>query len=224
MKNLILLLTATLISGSNFSQIDSSNGDNSTNVNTKNEAYAITDAEEDEFSVEADTTELEGGNKTNKKGENEEEVVMSIEEMEEVGMVKGAHGGIFINKIGEEEEVVMTIQNMEEVGMVKGPHGGRFIKKNGEEEGVDFESNSAVASIYPNPSDGVFTIRFDQSQEAVTRIEILDMSGRTVYVQDLGNYSGNYQEQVNLREFGTGLYMVAIQQGNDRTVNKVIVK
>ena len=210
MKNLTLILTATLISSSIFAQTVNNNSAVKTNLKTNSQSNDITDAEEDEFSEGIETGFLpEPMVKGNHHGEFSQKVMENA--LLEEPMVKGERYGDLNPKTEDNE--------MQEVPMIKGNHYGKFEQKMAEQENV-FESIPTSSSTYPNPNDGVFTVRFDQSQQGVTRVEVIDMNGRTVFVQDLGQSSGNSQEQVNLGEFGAGHYTGAIQQGSDRPVNR----
>ena len=78
--------------------------------------------------------------------------------------------------------------------------------------------------VYPNPSEGVFTVSFEQNNKVNTSIVVTDISGKTVYTEQLGDFSGKYKKEINLNEFGSGTYLINVQSGKDTKTTKVIVK
>jgi Secretion system C-terminal sorting domain len=78
--------------------------------------------------------------------------------------------------------------------------------------------------IYPNPSDGTFTIRINQSEKVKTSINITDVNGKVVFKDNLGKFSGEYKEEIDLKKFGPGTYIINIQQGDNLSVEKIIIK
>jgi hypothetical protein len=79
-------------------------------------------------------------------------------------------------------------------------------------------------SVFPNPTNGKFTLFFDQKKKANTSIDITDIQGKSVYSKNLGKFSGEYREEINLEEFGKGIYIVNIRTGKEKSSRKVILK
>lgn len=79
-------------------------------------------------------------------------------------------------------------------------------------------------TTFPNPNEGVFTLRLNQAEKAKTKIEITDMQGKVVFKENLGRFSGTYEKGIDLKEFGTGVYLINIQEGGKTTTEKVVVK
>lgn len=79
-------------------------------------------------------------------------------------------------------------------------------------------------SIYPNPNNGVFTFQYENHPGSKIAIQITDMVGRIVFQEDLELLSGKYTEEIDLKEFGAGMYTVSINNGNKRTQNKIIIE
>lgn len=77
--------------------------------------------------------------------------------------------------------------------------------------------------IYPNPNQGVFTIRYDNNAEPAKNITITDMVGRIVFEENIENLSGTYEKTVDLTEFGTGLYILKIHKENTKEVNELVI-
>ena len=78
-------------------------------------------------------------------------------------------------------------------------------------------------SVYPNPSNGLFTIagkNTDSANGAV--IHILDLNGRVVFTKEVENTS-RLNESIDVQNLSNGLYLLQVQQGASRTVEKIII-
>lgn len=85
------------------------------------------------------------------------------------------------------------------------------------------EMNEPI-SVYPNPNNGTFTIAFNQKEALKTAIKVVDAQGKIVYKEKLGTFSGSYKKELDLRQHGTGVYIVNVEQGDEVSARKVIVE
>ncbi len=88
---------------------------------------------------------------------------------------------------------------------------------------IQGEMNDPI-SVYPNPNNGTFTITFNQEEKLKTAIEITDSQGKIVFKEKLGNFSGTYKKELDLKKNGTGVYLINVQQGDELSTLKVIVE
>lgn len=81
-------------------------------------------------------------------------------------------------------------------------------------------------SIYPNPSSGEFTIKYDVLKRADVLIEIYDMKGSHIKtVSDISaQHSGKYQLPVNLKDMPSGIYIISLINNGEKFTEKVIVQ
>lgn len=87
-----------------------------------------------------------------------------------------------------------------------------IIDENGESEENRF-------AIYPNPSDGIFTISMEESDSPYT-IEITDMTGRTVYTRN-----GDEQEvEIDLSGKAKGVYTVKVLTNKNVHCTQIMIK
>jgi len=77
-------------------------------------------------------------------------------------------------------------------------------------------------SIYPNPTDGLLTIKADNLTEPV-RLELRDDLGRLLFVKDLNN-SYSIHEELNISNFSSGMYLLVIRNDANIYVAKRIFK
>ncbi len=76
-------------------------------------------------------------------------------------------------------------------------------------------------TLYPNPSNGFFNIRFESVSQDIS-ILISDVIGRTIYHETQRNVSGFYQKQLDISANGKGLYFVRILAENGTYTQKII--
>ncbi|MCB0663337.1 MAG: PDZ domain-containing protein, partial [Saprospiraceae bacterium] len=78
--------------------------------------------------------------------------------------------------------------------------------------------------LSPNPSEGMFKMDFDLPQSGETLVRIFNGNGRIIYEYDLGNYSGTFQDQVDISQNGKGQYYLEIKQGNNSSIHKIVLQ
>ena len=85
----------------------------------------------------------------------------------------------------------------------------------------EFELNDI--SLYPNPNNGDFTVRFTSASTNDIKINIHDMRGRQVYEKSFSN-TGAFNQNINLDKVEAGIYLVTITDGAKKTVKRIIVE
>ena len=76
---------------------------------------------------------------------------------------------------------------------------------------------------YPNPTAGQFRLEFFLPERGQTQIQVFDMQGKMVYQDDLGDFQGAYNNEVNLNNLKHGSYVLNITQNSLRLAEKIIV-
>ena len=74
--------------------------------------------------------------------------------------------------------------------------------------------------VYPNPSQGKFTVRFSELPKVGSRIEVLDLSGRKVASHLITGIS----EELNLYGQAAGLYLVKSIVGSREQIQKLVLQ
>lgn len=83
---------------------------------------------------------------------------------------------------------------------------------------VDIE-NSIV--IYPNPNNGVFNVQFTSDSTNEIKINVHDIRGREIYTKSFTN-NGFFNEAIELNQSQSGIYILTIQDGDKKTMKKII--
>ncbi|MEZ4950021.1 MAG: PDZ domain-containing protein [Saprospiraceae bacterium] len=101
-------------------------------------------------------------------------------------------------------------------------------KNLGNNIGMNFSSgqNLKIESIRvaPNPNEGLFKMDFELPESGETSVKIFNNSGRMIYEYDLGNYSGTFQDQVDISQNGKGIYLLEVKQDNKSAYYKIVLQ
>ncbi|MCB0762631.1 MAG: T9SS type A sorting domain-containing protein [Flavobacteriales bacterium] len=93
--------------------------------------------------------------------------------------------------------------------------------------GIDSQTDDRIdyLNLYPNPSQGDSRLDFFLRGAATTQIAVTDMLGREVLNQNLGTLAaGLHSFTVPSAKWGSGIYLVRVQQGNEVETLKLVVK
>lgn len=77
--------------------------------------------------------------------------------------------------------------------------------------------------LYPNPNNGTFTIQFNSSSSTPIFVGVHDMRGREVYAKTFQN-NGFFNESVQLNALQAGVYLVNVQDGDQKIVKKIVIR
>lgn len=78
-------------------------------------------------------------------------------------------------------------------------------------------------AYYPNPTEGKFNLSF-QGKSLPTEIRITDLSGKTVFSDVMSDFSGQYNNDIDLNNEAKGVYIMQIIQGNKALNKKIIIE
>ncbi|MDR0507302.1 MAG: T9SS type A sorting domain-containing protein [Dysgonamonadaceae bacterium] len=105
------------------------------------------------------------------------------------------------------------------------PHGGNvYIRPNfgkyGQLSGIGYIPNeTAQVSLYPNPASDKLTV--NASGAEIEKITITNLSGQTVYQNNIGNA---IEYTLNVDNLISGIYFVTLQTATGITTSKLIIK
>lgn len=79
-------------------------------------------------------------------------------------------------------------------------------------------------ALYPNPSNGNFTISFTANSGKNVNIAMYDVRGRLINSKDFTNSSSNFSETLDYRNLSGGMYFVTITNGDQQTTKKLTIR
>ena len=87
-------------------------------------------------------------------------------------------------------------------------------------EEASFKGN---LSIYPNPTNGIFTIEMNDVQKDIYSIKVTNVLGQKVFTNSQ-SVSGFYKEIIDLTSFDKGVYLIEIKNTTSTITEKIIVE
>jgi subtilisin-like proprotein convertase family protein len=78
-------------------------------------------------------------------------------------------------------------------------------------------------SLYPNPNNGNFNIKFNSSSSNEINVGVHDMRGRQIYTSTFQN-TGLIDQNLQLNNVQAGVYLVTVQDGNKKEVKKIVIE
>ncbi len=96
-----------------------------------------------------------------------------------------------------------------------------------EKFGLDMpvDNNLRISSLqlFPNPSNGMFNLKFNLPDQEDTSIRIFNSAGRLIYRYDLMDFQGEFQDGIDISQNGPGVYFLEVRQKNKTVTRKVIL-
>lgn len=96
----------------------------------------------------------------------------------------------------------------------------------------DFSINSTMGvedvvadqfAVYPNPSNGIFTIDFNAKSSSAA-YKVFNLEGKLIASSKINTMGGQVKQQVNLSHLPNGTYVLQIENGQEVTSKKLIIR
>ena len=78
-------------------------------------------------------------------------------------------------------------------------------------------------SIFPNPNNGNFTLQFSKAATSAIEVTVFDMRGRKIF-ENSYNSEGAFNENIQLNNAQTGIYLVSVSDGVNKIVKRIAVE
>jgi hypothetical protein len=85
-------------------------------------------------------------------------------------------------------------------------------------------SSSTEINVFPNPASEMISISITNADFSQISISITDLQGKEVFSATDKNVSAEYKRQIDVQEFGKGIYFIRMNTGNDSKVEKLIIQ
>ena len=79
-------------------------------------------------------------------------------------------------------------------------------------------------SLFPNPTDGKFSIHVTATETQSLTVLLFDFLGREVYSSIEGEVSGVFTTQIDLSHLPSGTYFLKVMNGGESEIRKVVVE
>ena len=100
-----------------------------------------------------------------------------------------------------------------------------YLIKTDESGNIEFINNfnkKINLNIFPNPNNGIFNIKVQNSNKEDMSIEITNVNGQLVYNKQF-NKTGLILEKIDLSDCSKGIYFVKVQSETNIKVKKIII-
>ncbi|MEO9534356.1 MAG: T9SS type A sorting domain-containing protein [Crocinitomicaceae bacterium] len=86
------------------------------------------------------------------------------------------------------------------------------------------DKKAPMFKMYPNPAEQTAQLELNFEDIAPTTINITDMRGATVAKMELGDFAGQFNHKIDVTKWQNGVYIVQVDHGNEKIIEKLIVE
>lgn len=79
-------------------------------------------------------------------------------------------------------------------------------------------------SVYPNPTEGEFYLNINNVSGKTIAIDIFNLNGQNVYAKKETSVGAIFTQNVSIRDFTNGLYLIKIKVDDEEYIRKIIKK
>lgn len=79
-------------------------------------------------------------------------------------------------------------------------------------------------NVFPNPTNGLFELRFNLPEDGPTSIRVFNSIGVEVYRNQLGRFSGDFRDRIDIGDQIKGIYFIEIRQAQQSISKKLILQ
>lgn len=78
-------------------------------------------------------------------------------------------------------------------------------------------------ALFPNPSNGNFSLRFTTAEKGPASIQILDMTGKNIYEESVPDFDGTYNNHIDVAKQPDGFYLLRVRVGDKQLMQKISI-
>ena len=90
-------------------------------------------------------------------------------------------------------------------------------------EGIE-TLNSVSFTLYPNPNDGKFTIDLNSMHLEILTIEVINVTGATMFSQSGFEVSGHITKTIDISNLSNGNYILRLSNGKEMIMQKFVIR
>ncbi len=84
-------------------------------------------------------------------------------------------------------------------------------------------SNTAAFEMFPNPSQGLTKLTFENDSKGELNIKVYDLSGKMIMEQDKLDFEGYYEEEINIFGQPSGIYLVEMTLNGEKFTKELVI-
>ena len=84
--------------------------------------------------------------------------------------------------------------------------------------------SKAEYSVFPNPSSGVSNLTFEHDSRGELAIEIFDLQGKRVFMQDKIDFDHYYEDVIDIANQPSGIYIVELHLNGETFTKELVVQ
>lgn len=88
---------------------------------------------------------------------------------------------------------------------------------------VDDVNKADALTIYPNPSNGMFTIELESNAKAIS-YSVYSLEGKLISQNNVNHNGGKFSQKLNLSHLPSGTYLIQVANGAEKISKKLIIK
>lgn len=97
-----------------------------------------------------------------------------------------------------------------------------------DKSGMDVPATSTLEPtafvMYPNPTDGRFSVAMTAPGQGSLKVDIMDMNGKVVFTQSYADFSGAFAEEFDITQASKGQYVLRLSLGDKVYVRKFVTQ
>jgi PKD repeat protein len=89
--------------------------------------------------------------------------------------------------------------------------------------GIGENDLNVGVSIFPNPNNGTFTVKFSSEGNEVVKMQIRSILGEVAYSEEEISISGEFLKVIDLSSFAEGIYFLILENNDSVLTEKIVV-
>ena len=85
------------------------------------------------------------------------------------------------------------------------------------------KNSNGKINVYPNPNNGIFTIRFESKNTLSLQLELIDVTGNIIY-SETKNHQSKTEFTINETNLPKGIYFIKLNDGNNIYSNAIVMQ